>query len=118
MGSAEKKPDHWSDVPEFSLAAWRAIFDASTEGIDVPGNCPVCHSASLHRYFHNHKPGLIIERGRRWSGSGSEWQWCSSCLSYEHTSGLVPEWWVTDIRVPESDLRHDPGPIEEARKRG
>lgn len=115
MGSAEMVPGGWHDVPGVAAAQWRAIFDASTEGVNVAGVCPVCGSTSLHRYFHTHKVGPINEGGRTWAGSGSEWQWCSHCLAYQHTSGLVPDWWVTPIRVPESDLRHDSGPIEEAR---
>jgi len=57
-----------------------------------------------------------MEHGRQWAGSGSEWQWCNQCLAYEHTSGLVPGWWVSDLQVPEADLRHDPAPIEAARQ--
>ncbi len=117
MGTADIVPIRWRDVPQDKVALWRAIFSASSEGTNVTATCPICGTASLHRYFHLHRAKPTVEGGRKWAGSGSQWQWCSSCLSYEHSSGLVPEWWTQEFDVPESDLMHDPGPIEAAMQR-
>lgn len=117
MGSAKVDVIMWKDVPDDAMARWRAIFDASTEGLDLSAPCPVCGSHSLHRWFHMHTARPSVQHGRRWAGSGSEWQWCSACGAYQHMSGLVPQWWQPKLVVPEVDLRHDPGPIETARGR-
>ena len=117
MDSADALVKDWHDVPLNVAANWRAIFDASTEGLDVSGNCPICGAVSLHRYFNTHKAEHSTVGGRDRIGSGSQWQWCSNCMAYEHTSGLVPPWWGTAVSVPESDLMHDPGAIETARLR-
>lgn len=82
----------WHDVSEGLPTAWRAIFAASTEGEDLSAECPVCGHATLHRWFHLHRRSVIADGN--WLGRGSQWQWCSSCHSYEHSSGLVPTWWL------------------------
>ncbi len=44
--------------------------------------CPECKKNTLHYFY------LGWEEKR-----GGNWIWCSSCLSFMHTSGLVPDWW-------------------------
>jgi hypothetical protein len=109
--------DHvgWRDVPDVIVPAWRGIFVQSTSGLDLDDPCPVCGAYDLHRWFYleNGEPGQSTQRN--WQGPGSQWQWCSNCRSYEHSSGLVPDWWRTELVVDPHLLRHDPGPIEEAR---
>ncbi len=117
MDSADLRDSLWHDVPDSAIVRWRTIFDASTEGIDVSGSCPVCGATSLHRYFNLHKKSQQTSMGREWAGPGSEWRWCSQCKSYEHTSGLVPAWWTSPLHVAESELRHDPDAIEAVRAR-
>ncbi len=113
-GDAESMP--WHDVPLNIASLWRAIFAASTEGLDLQAPCPVCGNRELHRWFWLARPRHTVEAGRVWLGRGTQWQWCSNCHSYEHTSGLVPDWWRSTLVLPESALRHDPGPLEEARQ--
>lgn len=108
----------WNDVPLSAVAAWRRLFDVSEEGIDLSAPCPLCGEKALHRWFWLSRPGLTVESNRTWQGKGSQWQWCSACHSYEHSSGLVPEWWRPSLVVADADLKHDPGPIEDARLRG
>jgi hypothetical protein len=117
MAFDEIEPGRWRDVPVEKLPAWQALFDSSTEGLEVSEACPVCGSLSLHRWFNLHKSCPTVEFGRSWVGGGSQWQWCSNCRSYEHSNGLVPDWWNSGLAVPEADLRSDPEPIESARLR-
>jgi hypothetical protein len=116
MNSAEMDPTPWHDVPLSIAPLWRTLFDASTEGVNLAAPCPVCTNSALHRWFWLARSKRIVESGRSWQGKGSQWQWCSACRSYEHSSGLVPDWWESALEVPESDLRHDPGPIDAARR--
>lgn len=115
MASANSETHGWHDVPEPLVGAWRHIFDQSTSGLDLDEPCPVCGTLELHRWFHLEREQPREEMGRRWRGSGSQWQWCSNCRSYEHSSGLVPNWWESDLVVDVHLLRHDPQPLEEAR---
>lgn len=112
MDSADRTT--WHDVPEGSLRRWRAIFDASKEGEDLSEPCPVCGQVALHRWF---EASRRIERpdGIERPERGSQWQWCSECRSYEHTSSLVPSWWIAPHLLDAAELRHDPDPIEVAR---
>lgn len=105
----------WQDVPEVFRATWRTIFEASVEGEDLRGACPVCGRTTLHRWFDLHRASAAL--GDEWQGRGSQWQWCSSCHSYEHSSGLVPSWWVAPRSIEGLQLRHDPGPLEVVRQR-
>lgn len=110
-------PSSWVDVPELTLLTWRAIFYRSTEGEDLSAPCPVCGQASLHRWFDLHRPSTkYLNDG--WQGAGSQWQWCTNCHSYEHTSGLVPIWWAPTRQVPPAVLGHDPDAIEKLRRLG
>jgi hypothetical protein len=115
MASGEIDAGRWRSVPDENLSEWRAVFDRSMEGLDVSEACPVCGSQSLHKWFNLHRIRATVEFGRSWVGSGSQWQWCTNCRSYEHSSGLVPDWWNSGLAVAEADLRADPEPIELAR---
>lgn len=106
----------WQDVPESLAGVWRRIFDESMSGLDLDDPCPVCGALELHRWFYLEHERPSEEIGRRWRGSGSQWQWCSNCRSYEHSSGLVPTWWQRDLTVDVDLLRHDPQPLEDARR--
>ena len=106
----------WRDIPDDAIGRWRSAFEASTAGLDVAGACPVCRARDLHRWFDLHRSERLNYQGRSWAGHGSEWQWCSNCGSYEHTTGLVPAWWHSDFVVAEDELQHDPEPIERARR--
>ena len=117
MDSADSLlPCGWRDVPEGLTVVWRVIFDRSSEGLDLDSTCPVCGARTLHRWFHLATPKPVVTAGRRWLGRGGEWQWCSTCKSFEHSSGLVPDWWKDPLRVDATQLMSDPDVIEEARK--
>ncbi len=84
----------WQGVPEAKLSEWRKLFnDSISGGIDMPDACPVCANKTLHRYYHLAKVEPRELRGKLFQGVGSYWEWCSSCHSYEHMHGYVPDWW-------------------------
>jgi hypothetical protein len=107
----------WNGVPLERVAAWNEVYSLSQEGVDLSASCPVCGSRTLHRYFLVGKPGVVVRRGRRYVASGAGWEWCSSCRSYVHFSGLVPEWWSSDLRVESSELTAEPEALERAIQR-
>lgn len=110
-------PLAWNDVPEAILPTWRRIFAQSTSGLDVIDPCPVCRAHDLHRWFYlDNAADLRGPTQDDWQGRGSQWQWCNNCRSYEHSSGLVPGWWQSGLIVDAELLRHDPGPVEQARR--
>ncbi|MEV0129407.1 hypothetical protein AB0H83_13245 [Dactylosporangium sp. NPDC050688] len=103
----------WRSVPDAQMNDWGDVFDASQEGETLSSPCPVCGATTLHRWFDLHRADPRTVAGLPWQGRGSQWQWCSTCRSYLHTSGLVPLWWTTTIEVDPEVLTHSPGPIEE-----
>ncbi|MEV0568454.1 hypothetical protein [Dactylosporangium sp. NPDC050588] len=103
----------WTTVPDPQMSAWGDVFDASEEGETLSAPCPVCGATTLHRWFDLHRVDPRTVAGRPWQGRGSQWQWCGSCRSYLHSSGLVPMWWRTDIEIDPSVLTHQPGPIDD-----
>jgi hypothetical protein len=109
----------WTDVPEDARKRWSDIFEHSRDGLDVAGECPVCSRQELHRWFDASHLKPDERFGDEIAGRGGQWQWCASCHSYEHTSGLVPKWWLasegSDLPVDPEDLMHDPDAIERAR---
>jgi hypothetical protein len=117
VGCDNQGVQQWHDVPDDKVIAWRVVFEASTEGSDLRTACPICRQRTLHRWFFLHRDDPTTEDYRTWAGPGSQWQWCSSCCAYEHSSGLVPIWWQSDLDVDPALLVHDPGPIEAARQR-
>jgi hypothetical protein len=105
----------WQDVPIDLVRTWRGLFDASAEGLDLAADCPVCRSRSLHRWFNLAKAEALIHAGRAWQGSGSQWQWCSTCRSYEHSRSLIPDWWIAPFDIDLAVLAHNPAAIEHRR---
>lgn len=106
----------WKGVPEDSVKQWMRSF-LSKETRDVSGACPICNAHTLHQWFD--RPRLFAEGKERpgFIGHGGGWQWCSSCYSYEHYSGLVPDWWRDTLKVDTEKLTHSPEAIEVARLR-
>jgi hypothetical protein len=105
----------WHDVPIGVITPWTTIFTLSREGVNLSALCPVCGAPSLHRWFQLHRPRRV-KPSDAWLSRGSEWEWCSTCHSYLHTSGRVPSWWEAPFELNDDSLRHDPDPIEEARR--
>ena len=105
----------WKGVPPESTVEWQRIFSECTDGIDVDGLCPVCHSPTLHHWFDKPRPFAAGHERDGFRGHGGLWEWCSSCHSYEHYSGLVPAWWQDLFILDGTSLRHDPDAIETAR---
>lgn len=105
----------WHDVPPEYCIAWSETFNASQEGLNLAAQCPVCGIRVLHRWFYAWKPDERTIQGHRFVASGSQWQWCSHCRSFEHSSGLVPAWWSCDLVVDVTKLTAYPDAIEEAR---
>jgi hypothetical protein len=105
----------WSSVPRELDKAWMDIFYASQEGLNVSAPCPVCGTASLHRWYQVGRPEERFSDGRRYVARGGQWQWCSTCRTFDHSSSLVPEWWSCDLPVDEARLTMTPGAIEQAR---
>jgi hypothetical protein len=112
---AAESPVAWKNVPDEHLRLWRSIFASSREGVDLSEACPVCGRRTLHRWYYLDRPRPPSDAAGAWLGSGSEWQWCRSCRSYEHYTVLVPDWWVAPFVVDLADLYEDPGSVEEAR---
>ena len=107
----------WHGVPQEFSAVWRQIFNSATPGerARLSGNCPVCGVASLCRYFSLEKAQFRELRGNFYKGPGSYWEWCSSCHSFEHMSGYVPEWWdVEPFDIDHSKLTAVPDLIDQA----
>lgn len=106
----------WGDVPGALVDEWRALFEDSREGLDLAAECPNCGAEELHRWFDLNREEPSEAQGESWLGRGGQWQWCSRCHIYEHSSGLVPTWWCEQVLAVDPELlRDDPGPIEEAR---
>lgn len=108
-------PRDWKSVPESVWEAWREVFDQAPSGLDVAGACPVCRVEALHRWFMLPRPFSPDEAFPGCKGRGGQWQWCSSCYSFFHYSGLVPDWWECNLLVDPDTLTHDPEAIEVAR---
>lgn len=108
----------WQGVPEEKLPAWRKLFnDAVGGGVDLPNDCPVCGHRMLHRYYHLAKVEPRELRGKLFQGLGSYWEWCSSCRSYEHMHGFVPDWWQEKpLAVNHAELTVTPGILDAALK--
>jgi hypothetical protein len=111
----DRMPPVWHDVPLEQLPNWSRVFDVSDEGLDLSVSCPVWGATQLHRWFEVYRPGRTSHLEKMYQGSGAQWQWCSCCHSYEHSSGLVPGWWRSPFSIEIELLRHDPGPIEAER---
>ncbi len=105
----------WHSIPAECIKAWNETFQASREGLDLKSPCPVCGMPELHHWFYPWHLEEKVIRGQRFVARGSEWQWCSHCRSFQHFSGLVPDWWACDLIVDTKKLTAYPDAIEEAR---
>ena len=105
----------WHDVPLEYWEAWNRIFGASQEGLELAAPCPVCGVPALRQWYMVGRLQETVLRGQRFIARGSVWTWCSHCHTYAHYSGLVPEWWSSDLDVNTDTLGHQPTAIEEAR---
>jgi hypothetical protein len=109
--------DKWFSVPAKHWDEWRYIFDgaAPAEKAHLSSSCPVCRCNSLYRYFSLLRTQPKEINGFMYKGPGGYWEWCSSCHSYEHMSGFVPEWWdVVSLPINHGSLAHSPELIDQA----
>lgn len=104
----------WQDVPNEHVAQWREVFFSTKEGLNLSAPCPICGCRSLHKFYHLHRLVSKTIGDEKFIGDGSLWTWCSHCLSYEHYSAFVPEWWHDTLPVDEARLSHQPEALEEA----
>ncbi|WP_157978441.1 MULTISPECIES: hypothetical protein [Nocardia] len=106
----------WRENGDETYTQWRRRFNASWNSAEVPGSCPVCGSATLHRWYVQEDSDATVLHGVLYKGRGRLWEWCSTCRTFEHLmDGFVPAWWVDPYPVAPESLRYDPGPIEAAR---
>lgn len=106
----------WAGVPGKHQTEWQLIFEESRESLDLSAPCPICGVAALHRWYQIGEPIDRVIEGRKFVATGGLWEWCSNCHSFEHYSGLVPDWWSCDLEVDVKELTAIPIAIEEARK--
>ena len=107
----------WKQItPEIS-EVWQKAFDFSKKGMDVDNPCPVCGKFDLHRWYLTGEPLSKIIEGNRFIAQGELWEWCSSCGTFQHYSGMVPDWWTCDLDVDLKELVFTPDAIEEARRK-
>ena len=72
-------PDMWGDADD----SFMMIYDyAMQPNSKFPTKCPRCSKTSTHFYMHRHD-----------EKHGGIWIWCSSCKSFIHMDGTIPEWW-------------------------
>lgn len=108
----------WQGVPTGTTDAWRALFNAAptSEGMNLTAACPVCGARTLHQYFSLEEEAPRELRGALYRGPGSYWEWCSTCHSFEHMHGYVPDWWSKPpLHVDHSRLTAVPDMLEAAR---
>lgn len=77
-------PSVWEGVPSALLGAWRQAFSEAPARIRVAHPCPVCGERRLLRW-HDGGRGL--------------WEWCQSCLSYEHSTARAPAGWEPELDI-------------------
>jgi hypothetical protein len=114
-GIIQKQGD-WSGVPDEYQAEWQRAYEESQESINLLVPCPICGVVALHRWYQIGRPTNRVIKGIKFVAHGGLWEWCSSCRSFEHYSGLVPEWWSCNLEVDTKNLTALPTAIEEAMK--
>jgi hypothetical protein len=103
----------WTEVDLGIRPEWRRIFNGDIGLPDIKAPCPVCGSATLHRWYAVDERRDVVQAGARYLGLGRLWEWCSTCHSFEHyPDGFVPHWWSEPYEVKTDVLKYDPGPIE------
>jgi hypothetical protein len=109
---------NWKDVPDDLFSDWQTAFLSSREiHLSVP--CPVCNETLLFQFYQlyqsfdewDNKRGL---NQKGYIGRGGYWQWCQSCRSFAHYSGLIPDWWKCDLEIDPEQLTPYPDAIEDA----
>jgi hypothetical protein len=105
---------NWKGVPNENSAAWVSIFAESREGLNLSAACPVCGAFTLHRYFGRPGGTVLPDMAHDFLGKAGLWEWCSSCLSFEHYSALVPRWWAGSLPVDDAKLTALPDQLDEA----
>lgn len=106
----------WTDVPDEYQVKWQQTYQGSQESLNLSTPCPICNAVTLHRWYQIGKPTARVIEGRKFVAAGGLWEWCSSCHSFEHYSGLVPDWWSCDLDVDVKNLTALPVAIEQARQ--
>ncbi|MFZ6679676.1 hypothetical protein [Undibacterium sp. Tian12W] len=107
----------WKGVPLEHSKKWQDIFQLSppSEGMHLAAACPVCGANSLFRYFALGRAEPREIQGIKVKGSGSYWEWCSRCRSFEHMSVWVPEWWQVDpLKIDHEKLTARPDLLDAA----
>lgn len=106
----------WTDVPVDKNIIWMRLFDEHRrDGLYLTAACPVCNKKTLHQYYTVGRYENTESRGVRYIGTGSLWEWCSSCYCYAHYSALVPSFWQDKLEVDEAKLTPLPELLEIAR---
>ena len=72
-----------------------------TAGV-FPAHCPVCGEKEGHLCIHRYD-----------ALHGGIWIWCSSCNSYMHMSGIIPDWWNNMPDIEEAKLEASPQYLDE-----
>lgn len=100
----------WRSPEPSELPAWDRAFREISQGPGISMTCPVCGQPNLRLFY------VRFSRNNR----GGYWFWCSSCLRYEHGTGLVPNWWkdIPNISLrkltPQPEWLEDHWPVERA----
>lgn len=106
----------WMEVSVEGHHAWRMVFNAEPSVRDLESKCPVCGQTALHRWYVVDPPlSAPLQPADTDGPYGRLWEWCSSCLRFEHfMDARVPAWWKSVAPLGELEVRYDPGPIEAA----
>lgn len=107
----------WKGVPSEHWKNWQDVFQSSPpdEGMRLAAACPICGARSLFRYYALGKVSPCEIRGAKVKGTGSYWEWCSNCRSFEHMSVWVPEWWqVAPLKIDHAQLTALPDLLDAA----
>lgn len=100
-------PSDWRSVDAETERAW---FDFITRAfLDGPvvELCPSCGEATLRFYY---LPSSFVDSTRR---RGGHWIWCPACKRYEHSTSLIPAWWVDEDDLSHASLLPEPVWLEE-----
>lgn len=116
MNNQSREFSSWKGIPADLAEAWRKIYQNDQEGYTLSAPCPICSARTLRRYYQVGRPISLIIDQQHFVARGGCWEWCSTCKTYEHSSGLVPEWWSCDLVIDGSKLTAEPTGIEEAYK--
>lgn len=95
---------NWKDADESNIVKWYEIWDITFTKPTIPADlaCPECAEPTIHYFY------------LRWGekNRGGSWIWCSSCLSFIHASGIVPDWWKNIEHISPDLLEPQPEWLE------